>query len=146
MNKRFENVGSRIDYFIMDELLKKYLSLDSLNLSCGCKLEPHQLQPCSSEASLCAVTAGNQYEPASFNGGGLQTLPKSVLELQFQPPHTGFLYTPPNFSDHIAICVELNYTLDVTCVIDRNDIKTRNAQPFNKQLSIKNFFKRKLDE
>lgn len=41
-------------------------------------------------------------------GGGLVDAPASVMETMFCDPHTGIVYTPPRFSDHVAVSCSLS--------------------------------------
>lgn len=151
-NRRFENLGCRIDFFIMDKTLLEYVSETNYTtgqkqlLRCSCDPAKHT-DFLSEEAGLCAVTAGGQFLPASFEGGGLQNRSKMLLALQFGDPHSGFIYTPPDFSDHIALSLLLDIAdKDIEalrCVLDKSCSKTKTAQLFKKQTSIKSFFAQK---
>lgn len=100
---------------------------------------------CNEEAALCAATAGGKYIPASFDGGGIIDATQDVLDIQFNGiPHTGHIYTPPTFSDHIAISTFLSddiMTMEQrTLVLQNNDTSTKKAQPHKLQTSIATFF------
>ena len=96
------------------------------------------------EAALAAATANGRFEPASFEGGGIQEVPQETLDSQFEGlPHTGMIYTPPSFSDHIGISL----LLDDSGVpgargltLDERDSATRKAQPHKLQKTIASFF------
>jgi hypothetical protein len=85
------------------------------------------------------------YEPAPLGGGGLLDAPAAVAETMFCDPYTGIVYTPPRFSDHVA----------VSCVL-RDDVRSafpkpaaaasaaaalRHAQPHKLTAPITHFFK-----
>jgi len=66
---------------------------------------------------------------------------RDALDSQFGVPHTGHIYTPPTFSDHIAVSVLFHDDV----MPDRhqklqNDAATRKAQPHKQQKSIASFF------
>ncbi len=109
--------------------------------SLRCGTEQH-IHPLGTEAALSAATANGLFEPGSFAGGGIAVATKRALDTQFGEAHTGMIYTPPSYSDHIAVSLhmkesfrELIGTLDLL-----NDASTRNAQPHKKQRSISSFF------
>lgn len=112
---------------------------DGKSLRCGIDQD---IDPLGKEAALSAATANGLFEPGSFAGGGIAIATKRALDTQFGLAHTGMIYTPPSYSDHIAVSLlmkesfrELIGTLDLL-----NDAPTRNAQPHKKQRSISSFF------
>ena len=67
-------------------------------------------------------------------------------DLQFQPPHTGIVYTPPAASDHVATTLLLEYEAALGRPRDAPlpqghafDAKTK-ACSFRPQAGIKSFF------
>jgi exonuclease III len=144
-NRRYENEGCRIDYILISKSLVSRLDNNDDDVE---KTNPISKlwspnpahDPLSEEAALSAATANGAYRPVSFEGGGIVDVEKPVLELQFRLPHTGMIYTPPSFSDHIAVSVVLkmessnwgNQTL-------QNDRNTKRTQPHKSQLSISSF-------
>ena len=82
----------------------------------------------SAEAALAAATAGGVWRQAPFDGGGIPDGTQRDFETQFRAPHTGIVYTPPAFSDHIAVSLLLAATVarprpaagaDAVLVLDR---------------------------
>ena len=69
--------------------------------------------------------------------GGIQEATQDALDTQFGPAHTGMIYTPPTFSDHIAISVLFEDSiLPRDLNLDGNNVATRKAQPHKLQKSI----------
>ena len=107
-------------------------------MRCGCSCS-HDDDP--EMAALCAVTANGVFKAVSFQGEGIQTPPQAALDTQFGPPHTGIIYTPPSFSDHVGVSLLVDDTLcccDLT--LNEQDSCTRKAQPHKVQTSIASFF------
>lgn len=143
-NKRYTNEGARIDFTLVDSSLVSMIQKGDVNsLRCGCttnSLAKHD--PDSESAALCAATANGGYRAVSFEGGGIVEATQATLDTQFGSPHTGMIYTPPSFSDHIAISLLLD---DECCqgkslILEEEDRLTRKAQPHKLQKSISSFF------
>jgi hypothetical protein len=138
--RRYVNEGSRIDFTLVDKSLMTFVEPnDGKSLRCG--LAAH-IDPLGEEAALQAATANGLFEPGSFAGGGIAVATKRALDSQFGDAHTGMIYTPPSYSDHIAVSLLMKKTF--TELIGRlellNDTSTRKAQPHKKQRSISSFF------
>jgi hypothetical protein len=139
-NRRYTNEGARIDYTLVDRSLLTYVlkgNVDSLRV-CS---DQDQDDSNSETAALSAATANKGFQPVSFQGGGIVEASQTTLDTQFGTPHTGMIYTPPSFSDHIAISL----LLDSDCcspdlALNVSDPTTRKAQPHKTQKSIKSFF------
>jgi len=106
-NKRYENVGSRIDYILVDAALFQG------HARRGADLQAHApalaAGPASAMAALSAATLGGLSTPSSFAGGGMQALEEDEYEAQFQTSaSTGIVYTPPQLSDHVAVSLLLS--------------------------------------
>jgi len=115
-----------------------------------------EMDPISEEAALAAATAKGQFEPVSFEGGGIVEATQHALDTQFGPPHTGIIYTPPSYSDHVAVSILLgdnstaeNNIADVVdwrsenwgnLILNEKDPDTRRSQPHKAQKSIASFF------
>ena len=140
MQKRYTNEGTRIDFTLVDKSLMSHVEPnDGKTLRCG--KEPHS-NPLGEEAALSAATAGGLFEPGSFSGGGIAVATKRALDTQFGETHTGMIYTPPSYSDHIAVSLLMKSSFKefVGEVTLANDASTRKAQPHKKQRSISSFF------
>jgi exodeoxyribonuclease III len=138
-NRRYANDGARIDYTLVDSCLLEYVrqGVDSLRC-CGSSEEEDHL---SEAAALRAVTANGLFQPVSFQGGGIQEATQTALDTQFGPPHSGMIYTPPSFSDHIATSLLMDDSiLPIDLLLDEKDSDTRKTQPHKVQKSIASFF------
>lgn len=137
-NKRFVNDGNRIDYTLVDKELEPFLRKGAqLRGVCG----ENDNDPYSDKAALNAVTANGGYKAASFDGSGIANASQDALDSQFGQVHSGMIYTPPSYSDHIAVSLLLDDTLVEAFVqLDETDRPTRKAQPHKMQSSIKSFF------
>ena len=119
-NRRYANQGARIDFALIDESLLTFLRKgDVPSLRCGCT---GKHDPNSEEAALCAATAGGKFQAVSFEGGGIIEPSQHALDSQFGERHSGLIYTPPSFSDHIAVSLLLD---DGCC---SNDPRFRNKR------------------
>lgn len=138
-NRRYYNEGARIDFTLIDPPLLKYLQQGEVkSLRCACT---GQHDPDSENAAFCAATADGQFQAVSFQGGGIVESSMATLNTQFGVPHTGMIYTPPSFSDHIAISMLLD---DACCAgnlkLAANDRTTKAAQPHKKVRPIHSYF------
>mmetsp|Transcript_12233 Transcript_12233/g.29149 ORF Transcript_12233/g.29149 Transcript_12233/m.29149 type:complete len:251 (-) Transcript_12233:1744-2496(-) len=138
-NRRYCNEGARIDYTLVDKSFFKYVKrgkVESLRIHPAGPDDPN-----SEESAACVATANNGYQPVSFQGGGIVEASQDVLDTQFGEPHTGLIYTPPSFSDHIAISLLLDdECLTPSLALDKSDSPTRKAQPHKSQKTIASFF------
>jgi len=139
--KRYTNEGTRIDFTLVDQPLMEHVHPnDGKTLRCG--KEPHS-DPLGEEAAFNAATAGGLFEGGSYGGGGISTATQRALDTQFgEESHTGMIYTPPSYSDHIAVSLLMKSTFrDYTGQLTlSNDSSTKKAQPHKKQRSISSFF------
>lgn len=143
-NQRYVNSGIRIDYTLIDKALLKFVSKGHVS-SLRSYGDPSVEDPLSESAALKAATADGKFEPVSFEGGGITDVSQRVLDTQFGPPHTGMIYTPPSFSDHIAISLLLEQddvllSSTTPLVLLEQDIATRKSQPHKTQQTIASFF------
>jgi exodeoxyribonuclease III len=137
-NRRYINEGVRLDYTLVDRSMLPHVQkgdVESLRC-CG-----SQEDPMSEAAALCAVTSDGGFQPVSFEGGGIMESSQDTLDTQFGTAHTGIIYTPPSFSDHIAVSL----LMDDTCcsrdlILDEKDSTTKKSQPHKSQKSIGAFF------
>ena len=139
-NKRYENQGARIDFTLIDTSLSQYLQRGEVgSLRCGECSGEHA--PESEAGAFCAATANGRFQPVSFAGGGIVDASQRALDTQFGIPHTGHIYTPPSFSDHIAISVLLDDTLcSYNLELREQDKPTKASQPHKKVRTINSYF------
>jgi hypothetical protein len=155
-NRRYCNEGIRIDYTLVDRSLLQHVMRGPVQGLRCCDFPPPAERSAvdprrawqqdedyhlTEEAALAAATANGRFEPVSFEGGGIQEASREALDSQFGAPHTGMIYTPPSFSDHIAISLLLDGGLLRTdLVLDAKDSSTKKSQPHKLQTSIASFF------
>jgi len=139
-NNRYDNIGVRIDYTLIDKALLPFVCKGHVSsLRCGidqnepiCPNENKQWEEnslteqrgtptipkeddanpildfaLSEEAALRAATANGAFQGASFLGGGIASASRKILDTQFGPPHSGIVYTPPSYSDHVGVSLLL---------------------------------------
>jgi hypothetical protein len=169
LNCRYTNEGSRIDYTIIDESLLPFLQKGNVTtLRCGTtvdtkchsngsytngdsKCNDNVAFALSEEGAMSAITANGRFQPAPFDGNGIIEADRTVLDTQFGDgqPHTGHVYTPPTFSDHIGVSVLLHDSVVTPIPIHQvrhpvtllwNDATTRKSQPHKQQPTIRSFF------
>lgn len=153
-NCRYSNEGTRIDYTLIDKSLLPHL-IKGTDLQCclpsgkpkGDENPPQPsvdkdevVDPDSETMALRAATAGGRFQPVSFGGGGMTEASREALDSQFGPPHTGLIYTPPTFSDHIAVSALFDDSLVPRDLKLQSDAATRKAQPHKIQRTIASFF------
>jgi exonuclease III len=166
-NCRYVNEGARIDYTLLDRSLLPYLRaghgspLAVVENGGGDNTEDNN--PWTEAAALQAATASGLFQPVSYHGGGMVEASRPALDTQFtNAPHTGLVYTPPTFSDHIGVSLLLDddvfLSTAATCPgngategaaaplspplleLDTSDAETRRAQPHKQLKSIASFF------
>ena len=95
----------------------------------------------SEEAAICAATANGEFEPVSFEGNGIIEATQAALDTQFGLQHSGMIYTPPSFSDHIGVSLLMEASFCPRDLqLDEKDRATRKAQPHKAQTTISSFF------
>lgn len=139
-NKRYSNEGARIDFITMDSGLFERVDQTKLHEPQGAA--PHKNIPSESgRAALLATTAFGGWEPAPFDGGGIVDAQDRVFDVHLSlPPTTGIIYTPPKWSDHVAVSCYLQPGPDDTPLILQSDAETKHTQPHSSFRSIKSFF------
>ncbi|CAE8688800.1 unnamed protein product [Polarella glacialis] len=157
-NLRYSNCGSRLDYVLCEkDAAQELVATVTAELIGG-------TDHVGAESAEAAQNAATNF--ASWHGA--HTLQKDVMldkagglslqqddmrlnNSQFRSPHTGILYTPPKYSDHVPVCA---------CFVGRSsgfakgsltitEEQTRRSTPWVAQASISSFFgagssKRKL--
>lgn len=147
------NIGSRIDFILLTPALAPqalpgcplYGGVDSSDTSereiSPSARDPSPEDPDSSQSALRAATSFGRFTSAGFSGDGIPELTEPGFCSQFREPHTGMLYTPPHFSDHIPVTVLLQG-------LDTNpghklatDSRTRACQPHLTQSRLTSFLR-----
>lgn len=175
-NRRYSNEGSRIDHILVDKAFMSKVTVRSEDLPIGCRLcgeeemllrqkqthasiapfdEGEESVYWDSLAALHAATCGGLFTGASgVYSGGEKGIPDALDSNAYQVhlnqcPHTGMVYTPPEYSDHIAVSLYCTMTGDTDTndifqasplEILKGDVNTRLTQPHNKQSNITSFF------
>lgn len=146
-NKRFENEGCRIDYMLVDRPLLERIEKGAVEAgsadayACLLRCANFEGDPMSEEAAFHAATASGMFKGSSFEGGGIAAASQTALDTQFGTAHTGIVYTPPSYSDHIATSIFFNDSfVNTSLELDESDAATKKAQPHKKQKSIASFF------
>ena len=142
-NDRYSNCGSKIDYILVDEALRDALvpptrPLQGCTNHAACTIVACAATP---DCALRAATANGLFRPSPFEGGGIPEAPAIAYEYQFRAParETGIIYTPPSFSDHLAVTCLLRLPAGPALVLER-DTATRACQPHTKQRTLDTFF------
>jgi len=73
-------------------------------------------------------------------GLSLQKDDMSLNTSQFQHPQTGIIYTPPKYSDHVAVSALFQGLQLAGGVLFLSDQETRRTQPWTSQATLTNFF------
>jgi hypothetical protein len=156
-NQRYVNNGSRIDFVLLDECLVRFLRKggDLYGANEGC---PDADSP---QAARNACVAHGLWKMAAYDGSGIDGGTRKANDAQFVPPHTGIIYTPPRFSDHVAVSALLDDAIfDQPTLLPSSSSSsssvaaaaaapvgrlfpakhTRATQPHRKQKSISSFF------
>jgi len=146
-------------YSLKSAASSSFSSSSSSSSSCVREEEKHALDAC---------TAYGRWRMAPFAGGGLPDGTQSDYDTQFCRPHTGIIYTPPQYSDHIGVSLLLRICdsssrndggeqgnssssssssslkskppADTKTKFDKS---TRKCQPHKKQLRLDSFFRPK---
>jgi len=129
-NGRFNNSGNRLDYGLVDRRLCPEIERGTAETS-----EAH---------ALALATARGRWQQAPMDGGGIpDDAAQPAYDDQFNPePGTRgarMVYTPPKYSDHIAVAVTLPGVTFAAQVLNR-DKRTRHAQPHRTLTPITSFF------
>jgi len=138
-NKRYQNAGARIDYFFVDQnLFRNVIRGEEKMFGDDSRTDRTE------KAALNACTAFGRWKMAPFEGGGLPNGTQSDYDSQFYKPHTGMIYTPPQFSDHIAVSLLMQFKegmIDKSKPLKLSTKKTtKDCQPHKKQMRISSFF------
>lgn len=140
-NRRYFNEGTRIDYVLVDELyFKQHVAPVPLEPLYGIEDSDYL----SRAAAQRAATSHGKWKPAPFDGSGIVDGSQADYDSQFFRPHTGMVYTPPQYSDHIGVSALLNVKPEPDLSRSKRFNKaTRKSQPHAQQKRISNFFVKK---
>jgi len=159
-NLRYCNIGARLDYAIIDRRSweEGWVVRSSSELLPGGSEDASSSQ---AQAALNAATHFGQWHAAATRGDArgeglsLQRDDMRLNDSQFpKQRHTGLIYTPPAYSDHIPVCILLSSKACAALEGGAGDavnsgtpreavcssMETRACQPWLKQQSISSFF------
>lgn len=152
-NGRGENLGGRLDYIYVDEQLFHQLCTPTAGcLDCGYGNHKNLAWVAQNQYhSRSSKDAGiGGWNDAPTGGGGLPDgKPKDYSWHTTVPPHTGMVYTPPQWSDHIGVSFLMKDvvlpTKEMQVLIKQKITKeqkkaTRKCQPHASVRSITSFF------
>ncbi|OLP85366.1 DNA-(apurinic or apyrimidinic site) lyase 2 [Symbiodinium microadriaticum] len=145
-NSRFSNTGARLDYILCDTSMQKHLVRTPTSELAGSS-PLHAAE--TAEAAQNAATCFGAWHSApacgrlrASDGLGLQKDDMRLNNSQFRSPHTGILYTPPRYSDHVAVCARFE-GLCLGGVVALSEAESRRTQPCSSQETLTNFFAKK---
>jgi hypothetical protein len=75
-----------------------------------------------------------------YIGTGLEEGSKEAYDDQFRPPHTGIVYFPPDYSDHVGVSIVIGITTPVSPLVISTDPATRKTQPHSLQSTMTSHF------
>jgi len=137
-NLRYCNKGARLDYILCDKRLQPFLVGGALAGA------TKSVEPYSSQAAWNATTHFGRWHGAhqvqKGDGGGL-SLQQDDMKLndsQFRTPHTGILYTPPKYSDHVPVCAHFK-GLELPGPLPVSPLE-KATQPWRSQATLSTFF------
>lgn len=141
-NMRYCNKGSRLDYILCDKKMRPLLVPKAVLAGEAEGCEAH-----TAEAAWNAATQYGRWHGAhkvqKSDGGGLslQQDDMKLNDTQFREPHTGILYTPPKYSDHVPVCACFEgLKLQLLQPDATRWIETRGAQPWTSQATLTALF------
>ncbi|KAJ1455423.1 Endonuclease/exonuclease/phosphatase [Pelagophyceae sp. CCMP2097] len=104
-NRRYDNEGSRIDYVLVARQLFEASRPVAGALDVG-RLTTEG--PGTARAALAAATLSSAFQCAPFSGGGVpEPRAADCVHHASVAPHTGIVYTPPSWSDHVGVSLLL---------------------------------------
>lgn len=149
MNLRFTNCGARLDYVLVDADTAERLLVATPTAELAGANASHGAE--TGEAAFNAATNFGRWHGAPSKalfgfgdeaGLSLQRDDMRLNESQFRKAHTGMLYTPPSYSDHIPVCALLRSGPELLAgpapATSAKD--TRKCTPWTAQPSLVNFF------
>ena len=138
---RFTNRGNRIDYILVDENLWNIVKISTTNSLFTGSFTDEYDNLSDKDKALRAVTNNNKFGIGPFFINPSDINLDDVRFHTNQVPHTGFIYTPYNYSDHIAVSllIKRDDLFDAKLTLD-NDQATRLSQQHKKQTLISSFF------
>mmetsp|Transcript_44745 Transcript_44745/g.127741 ORF Transcript_44745/g.127741 Transcript_44745/m.127741 type:complete len:637 (+) Transcript_44745:54-1964(+) len=146
LNLRYSNGGSRLDYILCDaDLLCSLVSTPTAELPGASSLYSGG----TSQAARDAATSSGRWREAprreAYGGEAGLALQQDDMRLnnsQFVQPHTGMVYTPPSYSDHVAACALFSDSTLFHGKLVVSEKETRRCTPWAAQPGLSSFFGR----
>jgi len=142
-NKRYSNVGNRIDYILVDAEMWNNVFIGNHQAALHNGVDSNENDMFSDkDKALRAATANFKFKEITLESKGLAA-PNDFDAIQLHTkhsPHTGIIYTPPEFSDHVAVSVLIKRPTGFKEMTISDDKSTKECQPHKKQTSITSFF------
>jgi len=147
-NGRGDNFGGRLDYIFVDEKLFNHLCIPiGGNLDCGYGNHKNKAWIVTNQNNVRSAkdAAVGGWNNAPTGGGGLPDgKPNDYIWHTTVPSHTGMIYTPPQWSDHIAVSFLMkNVSLPLNSIGNATKEQkkdTKICQPHKSVRSITSFF------
>eukprot|EP00438_Fugacium_kawagutii_P013288 Skav225460 [mRNA] locus=scaffold881:124686:126311:+ [translate_table: standard] len=144
-NLRYNNKGSRLDYILCDKKLRTFLVKSEALTGATRESDAHSSQAAWNAATNFGRWHGSHPVQKSDGGGlSLQQDDMKLNDTQFRTPHTGILYTPPKYSDHVPVCAyfeALKLPLGMSGAPKCSE--TRQTQPWTAQTTLTSLFSSK---
>jgi exodeoxyribonuclease III len=170
-NERYRNEGTRIDFTLCDKELweqhgrvggpldgyvhpRAAASADAdVSAVAGVGLSAQG----ESTASSNAAVNFNAFQPAPFGGGGMPRASEEAYQVHLRGHlkgasgllggkgnlHTGIIYTPPEYSDHVGVSLLLDDSIKAGMSLPlalKEDKETKATQPHQAQKTMLSFF------
>jgi len=146
LNLRYSNCGARLDYVLCDVSLAHSLVATPTDQLPGAS---SRFAGHTSQAALDAATSFGRWHQAPRKevygeeaGLSVQQDDMKLNETQFVPPHTGMIYTPPSYSDHVAACAVFRGSSFLRGPVSVSEKETRRCTPWTAQPDLAVFFSR----
>lgn len=142
-NMRCYNKGSRLDYILCDKKMCPFL-VNSEALAGATREDAHTSEAARNAATNFGRWHGSHQVQKSDGGGlSLQQDDMKLNDMQFRTPHTGILYTPPKYSDHVPVCAYFEGLKLPGMSGSPKWTETRQTQPWTAQTTLTSLFSSK---
>ena len=142
-NKRYDNIGARIDFTLVERsMFEQHVARGNMPLPGGnARVHVHS-EEAAFRGAVAKHDSGLQYQPAPFDGGGISEAPMQLIEEQYRCDGSGIVYMPPKWSDHAAISLFMPSlpSFERGSLKLQTDRSTKAAQPHMQNKSIKTMF------
>lgn len=146
LNLRYSNCGSRLDYIFCDVSIARHLIETPTEHLAGA--DEHNAGSSKNAAYIAATCNGRWHKAPSKEtfgaeaGLSIQQDDMQLNDTQFRMPHTGMIYTPPSYSDHIPVCALFSASALIPGKLHISEKETRQCTPWVSQPGLASFFGR----